>query len=305
MCKLARICGRDLTNSAIRAADWLIHIQHKEGCYQGGLIGEKKYPVAFNTGQIIFGLSAAYKHTKASRYLRAIDKILKWLTSIQSGDGAWRKFLTKKGSGEFQIYHTRVAWGILEGARVLKGGRYYDSAIMNFDFSCNFQRPNGWFERTDLKEDTNDQPLLRFLAYTVEGLLEGGIFLREKRYIAAAKKTADALLKLQEKDGSLKARYDARWQPAVKWACLTGIAQVATIWLRLYEIFKVKKYLQSAVKANDFLAQLQVLDTDNLGIRGGIAGSYPLDGGYEPGRYLNWATKFFVDSLLQEKQFIS
>jgi len=35
------------------------------------------------------------------------------------------------------------------------------------------------------------------------------------------------------------------------------------------------------------------------GLRGGIKGSYPLDGEY--GRYevLNWATKFFVDALIR------
>lgn len=304
MFKLGRIFGKKFTDSAIRAADWLVDIQHKDGSYQGGLIGEKRYPVVFNTGQILFGLSAAYKHIKNKKYSKAIEKILRWLTNIQSADGAWRRLLTKKGSGEFQIYYTRVAWGILEGAKILRDNGYYKSAIMNLNFSCRFQRSNGWFERTDLQEKTNNEPLMHFLAYTVEGLLEGGIFLRNKRYIDVARKTSDALLELQEKNGSLRARYDARWQPTVKWSCLTGIAQIAIVWLRLYEILKIKKYFKSGVRANDFLAQQQLLDTDNLGARGGIAGSYPLSGGYEPHRYLNWAIKFFIDSLLLERRFI-
>ena len=32
--------------------------------------------------------------------------------------------------------------------------------------------------------------------------------------------------------------------------------------------------------------------------RGGIKGSHPIWGGYDPFRYPNWAAKFFVDALL-------
>lgn len=301
MLKLSRFFGKPFMSSAVHAADWLVDIQHEDGYYQGGLIGEEKYPVAFNTGQVIFGLSAAYRYTEDKRYLAPIGKILQWLAKIQSRDGVWRRFLTKKGSGEFQIYHTMVAWGMLKGADTIKQKKYYAYAIKNLDFTCAFQKPNGWFERTDLKIETNDRPLLHFLAYTVEGLLESGIFLKKKKYIAVAKKTADVLLELQEENGSLKGRYNAKWQPEVAWSCLTGIAQMAVIWGRLYRIYKARKYMVAARRANDFLSELQVLETDDTGIRGGISGSYPLFTGYEPGRYLNWATKFFLDALLLEK----
>lgn len=301
MLKLSHFFGKPFMSSALRATDWLVDIQDEDGYYQGGVIGEEKYPVAFNTGQVIFGLSAAYRYTRNKKYPVSIQKTLEWLAQIQDSDGAWRKFLTRKGSGEFQIYHTRVAWGMLKGADTIKQKKYYAYAIKNLDFSCRFQKPNGWFERTDLKTETNDKPLLHFLAYTVEGLLESGILLKKKKYVAVAKKTADVLLELQDKNGSLKGRYNAKWQPVVEWLCLTGIAQMAVVWARLYRIYKAKKYMVALKKANDFLSGLQVLDTDDAGIRGGIAGSFPLFMGYESGRYLNWATKFFLDALLLEK----
>ena len=128
--------------------------------------------------------------------------------------------------------------------------------------------------------------------------------MKKSKYIMIAKKSADALLELQEKDGSLKARYDSKWRPAVNWCCLTGIAQVAIIWFRLYGVFHEKKYLHAALKANDFLCNQQPQDAKNSGINGGMAGSFPFNADYEPNRYLNWATKFFIDSLLLEKRYI-
>ena len=37
-----------------------------------------------------------------------------------------------------------------------------------------------------------------------------------------------------------------------------------------------------------------------MGARGGVKGSFPVNGGYCPYWYINWAAKFFVDSHLAE-----
>lgn len=303
MFRLREVFGEDFTDSAVRAADWLVDIQDEDGSYQGGLIGEGKYPVVFNTGQVMFGLNQAYKSTRKKKYLDSMKKSLEWLRIVQDTDGAWRRFLSKKGSGEFHIYSTRVALGILEGAKTLKQNDYYECARMNFEFACRFQKDNGWFEKTDLEEDRNDEPLLHFVAYTIEGLLRGGIFLKNKKYIAVAQKSLDALFRLQEEYGCLMGRNNAEWQPTVKWSCLTAVAQVAILWMMLYEILRTRKYLEAAITANDFLSDIQILDSSDPGVKGGLAGSFPLDDDYESCRYLNWATKFFVDSLMLERKY--
>jgi hypothetical protein len=38
------------------------------------------------------------------------------------------------------------------------------------------------------------------------------------------------------------------------------------------------------------------------GIAGGVAGSYPLWGLYQPFRYISWGCKFFADALLLESR---
>jgi hypothetical protein len=35
--------------------------------------------------------------------------------------------------------------------------------------------------------------------------------------------------------------------------------------------------------------------------RGGIKGSHPINGGYHPWQYPNWAAKFFADALMLEE----
>ena len=39
---------------------------------------------------------------------------------------------------------------------------------------------------------------------------------------------------------------------------------------------------------------------DQPDTRGGIKGSFPIDGGYASYQYINWACKFFVDSNMME-----
>ena len=138
------------------------------------------------------------------------------------------------------------------------------------------------------------------LAYSIRGVLEAGIYLKNKRYIDAAKKSADMLLKKQRKDGSLPGSFDENWNSSVSWSCLTGNSQTSIIWLKLYSITKEKKYFIAAKKINNFMKSTQNIRTNNIIIKGGIKGAYPIYGWYAPFCYPNWASKFFIDSLMLE-----
>jgi len=130
--------------------------------------------------------------------------------------------------------------------------------------------------------------------------LECGVYLDNKVYLSAAIKSADALLKLQQEDGSLYGIYDSGWKNTVSWSCLTCDAQTDVIWLRLFELTHDEKYLHAAKRMNHFLKKTQHLESSQQGIRGGIKGSQPLFKGYGRFTYQNWAAKFFTDALLLE-----
>ena len=75
---------------------------------------------------------------------------------------------------------------------------------------------------------------------------------------------------------------------------------MAINWLRFFEITGDTGYVQAASAANHYVKQTQSRHSRNSGLVGGIAGSFPIYGDYEPYRYLNWAAKFLVESLLLE-----
>ena len=96
-------------------------------------------------------------------------------------------------------------------------------------------------------------------------------------------------------------RFGREFRPAVSWACLTGMAQTSIIWRRHCEIGADSAFDDAASRVNRFLMRTQDLGSSHEGMRGGIRGSFPANGAYGKWRVLNWATKFFVDALLMER----
>ena len=103
----------------------------------------------------------------------------------------------------------------------------------------------------------------------------------------------------------LSAKFDSQWKLQAEYSCLTGNAQIALVWMKLYENNKDARFLNSALKLIDQFKSLQSLSSSNLGIQGGIAGSYPIWGGYKPYVYLNWATKFFADAIMLQESLLN
>jgi hypothetical protein len=61
------------------------------------------------------------------------------------------------------------------------------------------------------------------------------------------------------------------------------------------------RYLNAAVKLNDYVLSQVSLDSTSPGIRGGVTGSKPIWGAYMTYRLPNWAAKFTLDALFQEE----
>jgi len=298
-----RYKNEELRQRAIKMADWECGIHLPNGGVLGGVIGESNLPVVFNTGQVIFGWCRAFSETQDKKYLLAAVKAAQFLMTIQDDDGAWRKHITIiHNASEAHAKEVRCACALLEVHKLTGAEKYKIAAIKNLEYTLTLQLENGWFMNNCLRGKYFDIPLLHSIAYTMEGILEVGVYLNNEGYIGKAQKITDALVKLQKEDGSLAGRFDCNWRPAVKYCCLTGLAQTAGVWLKFYQITGDAEYLVAAQKANRFLKSTQNLRSKNKGIRGGIEGSYPIYGRYGQYQYLNWAVKFFIDALLLEEQ---
>lgn len=273
--------------------DYELGIQTEAGAIPGGF-SEPRVPYVFDTGQVIFGWLALFQETDNPKYLLAARVAGDWLLSVQASNGSWPRC---DYADSARTYHARVAWALAALGQVSHEPRYIEAARRQVDWTIGNQKANGWFALAELRG--NCFPVTHTIAYTIRGVLECGISLQEKRFISAARRSADTFLDVQLQDGSLYGAYDSTWKPTVKWRCMAGCAQMSLAWLRLYELTDDARYMIAAQRMNVFLRQTQHLKTRDP-VRGAIKGSWPVYGGYLGAMYPNWATKFFADALMLE-----
>lgn len=289
----------DARDRARRMLDWLVSIQLPGGGFQGGMVDQTPVvPVTFNTGQILMGLAAGVREW-GDPYRAPMTRAADWLADTLDPDGCWRRFPTPFAAAGEKAYETHVAWGLLEADRAVPSEKHRAAALANIRWALTHQKDNGWFDRCDLENPA--APLTHTLGYVLRGVVEGYRTSRDPAILAAARKTADGLLGVLEPDGRLPGRLDARWRGAVSWACLTGIVQIAHSWLLLFEETGDGKYREAAGRANRWVRRTMSVDGPPE-TRGGVKGSFPVDGDYGRYQYLNWAAKFLIDSHLAERR---
>lgn len=289
-------------DSAMRAADFLLKIQKESGGWQGGRIGENKAEIVFNTGQVIRGMIAAHEHSGEPKYLDAAIKAGHWLSDIQHPGGYWQTYALMDKA---RVYDTFVDTPLLQLFEKTGEEKFRKTAICNLDWVIRDKmQENGWFEDCDNTVKRNDKPILHTIAYTLDGLIDSSIILKEDKYLEAAVTGAVKLRDLFLSQGFLNGRYDKNWKGSEYLLC-TGCAQMAIVWLKLYSIFHDKVYLQAAQRMTSLLIFIQNRDfkeTDNT--LGAVPGSFPIWGRYEPFAFPNWATKFFCDALMLEEEAV-
>jgi hypothetical protein len=282
---------------AKRMLDWLVSIQLPCGGFQGGKIDSTPVvPVHFNTGQILLGLAAG--EASFGGYGQSMRRAADWLVEVQDPDGCWRKFQSPFAVAGEKTYDTHVAWGLLEAARIEPNRGYAESALANVRWALTKQRENGWFDNCCLTDAS--KPLTHTIGYALRGVLEAYRYCGDTELLRAARRTADGLLKAVRSDGSLPGLLAPDWSSAADWVCLTGMAQIAHCWLVLFQETSEARYRDAAFAANQYV-RCTVLIDGPADTRGGVKGSFPIDGAYGRYEYLNWAAKFLIDSLVLER----
>ena len=290
-----RLQRPDLSERAQRAADWLMSIQHPDGGWQGGRVGEDRPLVVFNTAQVVRGLMAAHEHNGEAGYLTAAAKACDWIVGAQESDGSWAKnnFL-----GVARVYDAYVDAPLLHMHALTGDDRYREAALRNLDWTLSRQRPNGWFTDADNTLQHNDRPITHTIAYTIDGLIESYAFTGDERLMVAARSAADALLARFNKQGRLAGRYDEHWRGSEA-SITTGCAQMAIVWARLNALTGEERYAEGCHRMVAWLVAVQrSLDNGPKDGRGAVTGSVPFWGRYEKFACPNWATKYFADALL-------
>lgn len=285
---------------ARRMADWEIEVQHPTGGVLAGALGDSERPTVFNTGQVIFGWVRAFEEEGDERYRQAAVRAADWLIEIMDRDGCWRKFGSPMTGKHINTYNTRTAWSLARVHDITGDRRYLNAAVRNAEWAMTQRNAVGWLAQNCLSD--SQQPFTHTIAYAMRGLLEIGVASGRNNFVDAARAIGDAMLAALPADGRLPGRFDDNWKPTVRWSCLTGDCQLAINWGRLYQISGEEKYREATSRILRFVKSTQVLGDSggNLDTRGGIKGSYPINGHYHPWQYPNWASKFFADALMMD-----
>jgi hypothetical protein len=279
--------------------DWLVSIQLPGGGFQGGMVDQRPVvPVTFNTGQILIGLAAGVSEF-GDAYRGPMLAAADWLVQAQDADGCWRRYPTPFAGRGQKAYKTHVSCGLVEAERLEPGRGYAEAALRNVRWALTHQRGNGWFDRCCL--DDSNQPVTHTIGYVLRGLLEVERFFGVPSLIAAARRTADGILTAIRPDGALPGKLSSNWRGSASWSCLTGNVQIAHSLIILYDKIGHAPYRDAAYGLNRAVRRtLRIGDPDET--RGAVKGSFPIDGDYGRFEYLNWATKFAIDSYTAEQQ---
>jgi hypothetical protein len=276
---------------ALEMATWEVGVQLPSGAVPDLAAGT---PVVFDTGQVLFGWLAAFRETGDERYRQAAVRAADWLVDAMDEDGVWRQ--NGESRAEPVVYNARTAWALVEAARLFEIERYRGRARDFLAWTLAEEAGNGWFHRNCLNDA--ERPLLHTIAYTAQSQLEAGLLLEERDLIDAVQRTANALADNVSPNGRMAGRFERSWKPAASWACLTGMAQTLIVWRRLDQIMGNQEFASVTDRVLTFLLSVHDVTSKNSGLRGGVRGSYPVNGDYCRYRIPNWATKFFIDAVL-------
>ena len=286
------------TSVAERAMVWLLSLQLNSGAFPAGLHGGGDSPSVFNSGQILQGLVRAWSETGRSDIRNAALAAGDWLLSVQDANGAWSG--SEAYQGQPHTYYTMVAWALAQLAEISGYEKYGLAAERNMDWALAQMRPSGWVDGINLHRHPN---YLHFVAYAIQGILECAVLRRRHDAIKSISKPAWLLLRKFETSKRLPGAFDRDFASGHKFTCLTGNAQMSCVWLRLFVVNEDLRYLNAALKINESLKQL-VPARGPRGIIGGVTGSYPIWGAYQPMRYISWGCKFFADALMLEQRLM-
>lgn len=293
----------EYADRARRMADWEIEIQLPNGAVRGG-IGLNAYPIVFNTGQVILGWTAMYRHTNDSKYLEAARRAADWLVSVQDLDGKWSQHTYQNIP---HAYSSRVAWPMLEVHALTHEPTHREAAERHVRWVLSQVDDAGWIRHMAFKP--GDPPFTHTIVYTLRGLfecarlLDGEIVGQTDEVVQRACERLLMKYECRKRDPRgmpefLPGTFDENWRAVAHYSCLTGNAQLAILFMKLFHRGDDPRFLNAALKLIDHVKATQSLRAINPGVRGAVAGSFPIWGGYIRFGYPNWAAKFFADALI-------
>jgi len=222
----------------------------------------------------------------------------------QANDGLWEKDLFYP---YFESHQARTMWALIEAGKTFNKSLYIEAALRCLQKLRANVKSNCFIAGCSFKHRSKEATALtHFIGYAIEGLFRAGITTGSHELSETAIDIAYKLQRIAEiRKQMFFAYYDSNWKPVSSYQCVTGNIQIAMVWLEIAKYTGDDTLTSTAMKFLDLVRSYMVDITTNIeGVRGGIPGSFPIYGRYEPYAFSNWAAKFFIDASLLELERI-
>lgn len=288
---------------ARQAVQFLLGVQLPSGAFPGGEIADNRTrPSPFNTAQIIHGLIHWHAFSGDAAALGAALRAGEWLLEMQDADGAFRRGFYGDVAATYSAHLT--CW-LAELGRYTGEQRLLDAAQRNVDWVLSHRDPQtGWIDACGfwVEDHRSRKAVTHTIAYTLWGLLTSSEILGREDGRDAVRQAAEGALRRLELSGWLPGELNWKWGPEAQYACLTGNAQFAVLWIRLALLDHDRRFLHAAREAIDLVKRAQLMEVSDPNLRGGIPGSDPIWGRYISLAVPNWAAKYYIDALLDQQE---
>lgn len=280
----------DLIRSQI---DFLITSQNEDGSFPR-FFHEASDPLVFDTAQILLGLNYAYQSEdlKSDAIHTAIEKAYLWLVERLGPFGSFtsNNFI----EGYNPSYYTRILWPMHESNLILGDDANDKKLEQSLDFFFGLKNENLSFK--DWSFEPNNAALTHSIVYTLRGLYETALLMKNESLIDSVKESTSKLItEIQDNNWQIAASYDQDWSGNYSFICSSGNAQLFILILKLFgpEAFDIKLY--ESLMGPLIKAQRKKIKQPGLGA---VPSSIPIWGKYQRFRYTNWTQKFYLDALM-------
>ena len=290
----------DLALTAERMGEWLSEVQEPTGGFIEHDLRQDTKPIVFNTGQILHGFNTLILRRGRRDLVPHARRAGDFLVSSADETGS---FVRNEHYGMAHAYNVRSAWALLTLGRLLGETAYQNVALANADWTVAQQTANGFFLKNIFQPGWNANT--HGIAYVLQGLLEIHCISGRETYLTAVRRTAERIVSVYGTKRRLVSEIGENWEFLSSHLCLTGYAQLAIVFFRLYGLEGNKRYLNAGLNLLDDVVATQDVTSLERPYYGGIKGSLPIYGRYAPLQYPNWATKFFIDALLAKQRALN
>lgn len=275
---------------AMNQLAFLESIENEDGSYKQSIdIAE---PIVFDTAQILHGL-LFYSSMVAEPepMLKRTRLTADWLGLQLDEEG---NFISHNYVDDYNpAYYARIAWA-MASAELIKYSRPRTKTKTLIKRLGDMQNQNYSFSSWGFYPD--EPGLTHTIAYTLRGLWECGEILNDRKLKKKVRMSLNRLSSEISEHGAIAASYDQEWKGDYSYICAVGNAQLALLYLILFEKSGSRKFLTHIELLLKPLLKKQKTILMN---KGAIPSSIPMKGKYQRFKYTNWTQKFFCDALLR------